>query len=396
MMQYIQSIFTRRLWDKLIKYQHRLQTSNEVELRGLNFVDGIYLADLCPPTLAVGQYASLQPTARLLEKGEIVAARLPVIANEDEPHTTLSVGQSDEDDLEDQQDTNELEITHKLTTEETQKRNGNETLLDTVLSDRAAVGFEVGFCLDPGIKRRNAPNEDNLFTMQRVCMTAVGPESVGLFVVADGMGGYADGQEASNIAVRVMREVVEQVISRDTVQDIDFLALLKYSVSQANWEIYQCNCQRPPHKAMGTTLTAALIVARTAYIVNVGDSRTYVYRKDGELSLITRDHSLVAEMVEHGMITPDEVYTHPQRNQIYRCLGSQASLEVDGFVEELSLSDALLLCSDGLWEMVRDRQMQEIVKSSVLHPSLACNVLVQAALDCGGVDNISVIVVRIV
>jgi serine/threonine protein phosphatase PrpC len=99
-------------------------------------------------------------------------------------------------------------------------------------------------------------------------------------------------------------------------------------------------------------------------------------------------------MVESGAITRDEVYTHPKRNQIYRCLGEKASVEADTFVEELHPGDVLLLCSDGLWEMVRDGDMQKIIESSASHPSQTSSMLVQAALSRGGADNVSVVVVH--
>ena len=146
---------------------------------------------------------------------------------------------------------------------------------------------------------------------------------------------------------------------------------------------------------MGTTLTAALVVGRKAYVVNVGDSRTYIYHNGAELLPVTRDHSFVAYMVERGLITRDRIYTHPARNQIYRSLGDHGEVEVDTFVEELHHGDALLLCSDGLWEMVRDSEIQKIVASAD-HPSQISNVLMQAALDHGGEDNISAIVVCMV
>jgi serine/threonine protein phosphatase PrpC len=179
---------------------------------------------------------------------------------------------------------------------------------------------------------------------------------------------------------------------RGTDGDDDFLQLLREGAHRANLALYQRNRQQP--HMMGTTLTAAIVAASTAYVVNVGDSRTYIYRKGAELSPITRDHSIVARMVESGAITRDEVYTHPKRNQIYRCIGERASVEVDSFVEELHCGDVLMLCSDGLWEMVRDGDMQKIIESSASHPSQTSSMLVQAALSRGGADNVSVVVVN--
>ncbi len=253
--------------------------------------------------------------------------------------------------------------------------------------------FAVGVSLDPGIVRRYAPNEDTLLTMQGTRTTDSGPEPVGLFIIADGMGGHAHGQEASRIAIRVLSDTVTPVLMRGAEYDINFLELLRDGTHRANLAIYQRN--REQEEMMGTTLTAALVVANTAYIVNVGDSRTYHYRKGMGLVPITRDHSMVARLVERGAITSDEVYTHPQRNQIYRCLGERASVDVDSFTVSLYTGDVLLLCSDGLWEMVRDSDMQNIIEASLPHPTNISKRLTQAALDHGGTDNISLIVVYV-
>src|SRR5450759_5924699 len=109
---------------------------------------------------------------------------------------------------------------------------------------------------------------------------------------------------------------------------------------------------------MGTTVTTALVVASTAYIAIVGACRTYLYRPTDGLTKRTRDHSVVARLVEDGIISNDEVYTHPKRNQIYRCLGEHASVEVDNFQVALQAEDVLILSSDGMWELVRDDEIQ--------------------------------------
>lgn len=267
----------------------------------------------------------------------------------------------------------------------------DELLLASVQPGNERIRLVVGVGLDPGLVRRDLPNEDSLFAIQGNRVTENGTDAVGLFVVADGMGGHADGQEASNIAIRTMSDLVVPMVMRGTESDQNFLELLKEAAHKANLAIYQRNRQRS--QMMGTTLTAALVVGDTAYIVNVGDSRTYRYRKGGELKPITRDHSAVAQLVERGLITPEEVYTHPKRNEIYRCLGERGSLDLDAYVEKLRCGDVLMLCSDGLWEMVRDRDMQKILEASASHPSQASSLLVQAALGRGGADNISVVVV---
>jgi len=130
-------------------------------------------------------------------------------------------------------------------------------------------------------------------------------------------------------------------------------------------------------------------------VAHVGDSRFYLSREAGGLSQVTQDHSLVAALAAAGVIRPEDIYTHPMRNLIYRCLGEKASVEVDTCAVPLAVSDILLFCSNGLWEMVRDRQIAAILTSPTPDPSDTAHALLQAALAGGGEDNISAIVVKV-
>jgi serine/threonine protein phosphatase PrpC len=141
----------------------------------------------------------------------------------------------------------------------------------------------------------------------------------------------------------------------------------------------------------GTTITAALVVGETCSVANVGDSRTYLWRGN-KLEQITQDHSLVAGLLASNMIQPGEVRAHPQRNQIYRTLGDKPKVEVDIFQKMLQPGDQLLLCSDGLWEMVLDGAIAKILQGART-PQSACDRLIDAANKAGGEDNISVIVI---
>jgi serine/threonine protein phosphatase PrpC len=256
------------------------------------------------------------------------------------------------------------------------------------------LSLAVGTRSDPGIKRKHKPNEDSLFAMKGERTLDSKPEQFGLFVVADGMGGHANGQDASRLAIQTIVDAVLPPLSEADRLNGDALQnLLLEGVQRANQAVYQHN--QEVRADMGTTMTAALVVGSTAYVANVGDSRTYLYREPDGLKKVTNDHSVVASLVEAGIIKPDDIYTHPKRNQIYRSLGEKPTVEVDGFKVPLQMGDKLLLCSDGLWDMVRDPTIEKILKTPIPDPGQTGNALIKAALDGGGEDNVSVIVIQI-
>ncbi len=254
-----------------------------------------------------------------------------------------------------------------------------------------ALRLTVGMKSDPGIVRRATPNEDNLLVLQGMHLTNNTPFPVGLFVIADGMGGHAHGREASRLAIQTVGDVVSPVLLRPNAEEELYAELLKDGVQRANFAIYQRNRQQT--HMMGTTLTAALVFGTSVHIVNVGDSRVYLYQRTSGLSQITRDHSIVARLVEKGIITSDTIYTHPRRNQIYRCLGENPTVELDSFKVSLQADNVLLLCSDGLWEMIHDSVIEDIMRSSTPDASHISELLLKMALENGGEDNVSVIAV---
>ncbi|HET9922066.1 MAG TPA: protein phosphatase 2C domain-containing protein [Ktedonobacteraceae bacterium] len=256
------------------------------------------------------------------------------------------------------------------------------------------LGLVVGTRTDRGIKRKHKPNEDSLFAAQGEGMFNASPQPFGFFVVADGMGGHANGQDASRLAIQTIINHMLPLLSKGENLDREALKnLLVEGVQRANEAVFQHNMEQ--RADMGTTMTSALVVGSTAIVANVGDSRTYLYREPEGLRKITNDHSVVASLVEAGIIKPDDIYTHPKRNQIYRSLGEKPAVEVDSFFVDLIPGDELLLCSDGLWDMVRDPNILQVVRNAAHNPDQTGDALIQAALDGGGEDNVSVIIVSI-
>lgn len=255
---------------------------------------------------------------------------------------------------------------------------------------------EVGWASHTGLVR--ALNEDALLALDlRLGASTLGI-SFGLYAVADGIGGHEAGEIASGLALRVLAgTIVRSVLSPRLRGQTDRLCqeshsqTLRKAVKAADKQVY-VHAQAKGND-MGTTLAAALVVGTTVHIANVGDSRVYLSQGDG-LRQMTTDHSLVAVLVAAGEITPDEIYTHPRRNIITRCLGPQESVEVDLFTEQLQPGHSLLLCSDGLWEMVKDDQIRDAVLGAQ-DPQAACEELVELANQNGGIDNISLIIVKV-
>nr|HET6904405.1 protein phosphatase 2C domain-containing protein [Ktedonobacteraceae bacterium] len=259
---------------------------------------------------------------------------------------------------------------------------------------RLALTLDIGADWHVGIRRKDKPNEDSLVAFGGRCIYNSHLLPFGLLIVADGMGGHANGQDASYLAVQTMLQtVLPSIVGSDALSETMVVDLLSEGVQQANMAVYQRG--REIGAETGTTITAALVVDTTAFVINVGDSRTYLYREYEGLLQITRDHSRVARLVEEGKIAPDDIYTHPDRNQVYRALGEEMGVAVDWFTVSLQPGDRLLLCSDGLWEMVRNPDIERILKQPELNATQSCKALVRAALQGGGLDNISSIVAHI-
>ncbi|HLZ56959.1 MAG TPA: protein phosphatase 2C domain-containing protein [Ktedonosporobacter sp.] len=256
-------------------------------------------------------------------------------------------------------------------------------------SAQFSSSIRFGVKMDRGQRRQGRPNEDNFFATSGMLPAPLNLP-FGFFIVADGMGGHGNGQMASGI---VIQRLVDIVIPRLLAGERRIHSLLVESIQSAHQAILQRSQEGAGAEGMGSLVTAALIIGETATIANVGDSRTYLYRPGYGLQQITKDHSTVATMVDAGLIGPEDVYTHPRRNEVYRALGgiNNPIVEVDLFTLVLEEGDKMLLCSDGVWEMVRDEQL-EMLMEVPQEPIYIAHTLYEASLRGGGVDNIGIIV----
>jgi len=207
-----------------------------------------------------------------------------------------------------------------------------------------------------------------------------------LFAVADGMGGVRGGAYASRVALDTLTETYYRGTA-DTVP-----GRLRGAIDAANRKIYDEAEHQPEYYGMGTTVSTLLVKGDHAYVAQVGDSRVYLLRGDA-LSQVTDDHSLVAEQLRNGLISEDEAKNHALKNLITRAVGTTEAVKVDLFVFRLKPNDTLLLCSDGLSNVVEDQQIQEALGEGKLQA--AARILVGRALEGGGPDNISVLLVRV-
>jgi protein phosphatase len=221
---------------------------------------------------------------------------------------------------------------------------------------------------------------------------------LGLFMVADGMGGAAGGEVASRATVEEVEKAVED---GDTTWPIDLAIRGPESgprrfitgIHRANRLVHRMGREDWRYRGMGTTFAGLLLLARCAVVAHVGDSRVYRLR-EGVLERLTHDHSLANHLVERGLLTPDQVATYPRRNVITRAIGTHESVEVDTRIVDLRAGDAFLLCSDGLHGEVRDEEIAEILQQRAL-PTTVVGRLIDRAIEAGGNDNITAVLVRL-
>ena len=246
--------------------------------------------------------------------------------------------------------------------------------------------LEVASLSNVGCQREN--NEDSYLYWEPAADSELQRKGR-LAVIADGMGGYEGGQEASRLAVETVREIYENVVIDDP-----HAALLE-AFARAHERIQSYAARHPELRGMGTTCTALVIRDRQLYFAHVGDSRLYLVRGDN-IARLTRDHSYVGRLVESGIVRAEDAERHPQRHILTAALGAGIELStIQSGQQGMALQDfdVLLLCTDGLWGVVSDQELEEAVKASP--PAECCAALVKLALQRGGPDNITVQLLRI-
>lgn len=250
--------------------------------------------------------------------------------------------------------------------------------------------MEIDFFGQTDVGKKREKNEDSLLVL----------DSLGLFMVADGMGGHLGGECASRLAVKTVAEAMgqfktdpEAIVPAEVRFDLsDAGEQLKHSLKLASHRIYEEASRNPNLRGMGTTAVALLVREGKGFIAHVGDSRAYLVRK-GEIRQLTVDHSLVAEQLRAGFITEEELKTHKFKNIITRSVGFQNEVEIDLHVRDLEEGDRFLLCSDGLTNLVEEDEILKAVSKNP--PKTACQKLVELANKKGGDDNVTVVVVSV-
>jgi serine/threonine protein phosphatase PrpC len=254
------------------------------------------------------------------------------------------------------------------------------------MSKRLNIRLEVAAGTDQGLERNI--NQDSIF--QWVSDQKLAPPRA-LLLLADGMGGHQEGEVASRIAVEKHKDILLPELSSEDIEKAKFSGLLDKALHASHQAIYDYAVENDIiPQDIGTTLDCVIVIGTEIFVSHVGDGRIYLLKKHG-LHQVTVDHSAVAEMVAAGIIEPEDIYTHPQRNIVTRGLGGNSKL--DGEVErfDLTIGESILVCSDGLWGKVRDHLLERILLWAS-PPHVLVKELIVAANEAGGDDNISAII----
>ena len=249
--------------------------------------------------------------------------------------------------------------------------------------------METGYRWDKGLSRDI--NEDSILCTKFDLMTHIGIISAGLFAVADGMGGHSSGEIASDIAIRSLQTICITSLSARCIAPSPPLLIMANAFNEANCNILN-SARDIESRGMGTTLTAALVIGEDMYVAHIGDSRCYVINSFDTIQ-VTKDHSVVQQLVDTGTITAEEARNHPRRNEITRVLGYSGETIPDLHHIKLYAGDNILLCSDGLHSILSSNDIIDIVLGST-NPDQGCADLTSQANLLGGPDNISVIIIK--
>ena len=231
-------------------------------------------------------------------------------------------------------------------------------------------------------KMRNM-NQDCIYIPQE-------DDEISLFILADGMGGYNGGEIASKLAVDAVKNYIKNYFSSIQLDKESIMQFLKEAVEYANEVVYKRSREDKELNEMGTTLEVCLIYSDKVFIAHVGDSRVYRIRKDF-IRKLTTDHSYVEKLVKDGTITREESYTHPKKNMLIQAVGCEKTINPEILVKGFLKGDILLMCSDGLTNMVSENEIYRIIRADV---QKANEKLVLRANENGGIDNVSVIIVE--
>ncbi len=216
-------------------------------------------------------------------------------------------------------------------------------------------------------------------------------EEVGLFIVADGMGGHQAGEVASEVAVKTISSTIKEAISQNPKGN-QVPKVIEKAIAKANEEIYTRSIGNPDLNGMGTTIVLALCQKNKVYIAHVGDSRAYMIQNN-TIKQLTQDHSAVANLIKRGEITARQARIHPQRHIITRALGTSEDVEIDISSYPWQKGEYFILCSDGLTDMLEDEEIKDVVSSHEGSSYDKCRELINLANERGGQDNVTVILV---
>lgn len=236
---------------------------------------------------------------------------------------------------------------------------------------------------DVGVKREK--NEDAISIPSE-------NEGIKLFILADGMGGAKAGEKASQLAIQTIRNYIRLNFIKIERTKEEIEEIIRKAMVEANRKVFELAAEFQEYKGMGTTVVVVLIYRGRLYIGHIGDSRVYRLRQS-VLRQLTRDHSYVQELLRQGTISIEEAKNHPQKNVLVKALGCDRDIMPDVFTKGFVKGDIILMCSDGLTNMIEDKDIYEIIMKNTSDLKMACKMLIDTANKNGGVDNVSAIII---